>query len=263
MNEQIKKLKTVLLNRNTIMILGVIAGVIVLWLAYTIVLGKAVDPQRVPVAVRDITAGTIITRDDITYVEVNPEVLKKAKVITSSSALIDYYVANGTSIPAGAMFYKDQVVEKSVLIERDVELAPKGYYIYRLKVDNNVTYANSIYPGDKIDLWLKTTVEGSLVYEEFIKSIDVLSVKDASGRNVFDTAEAGTPAWISFAVPREMFEYLKRVEYISSMQLFPVPRNRLYTEEGAETEYSNTRLLDYINSLTRPVSGGSNEDTQE
>lgn len=270
MNGFVEKLKKALLNRNTVTILGVIAGVIVLWVAYTITLGKAVDPQRIPVAARDIPAGTMITKEDITYVEINNDVLKKAKVITRANLLINYYVNNGTSISKGAMFYQDQVVEKSKLIERDIELAPEGYYIYRLKVDNTSTYANSIYPGDKIDLWLKATVDGSTVYEEFIKSIDVLSVKDASGQDVFATFESKTPAWLSFAIPREMFEYLKKIEYISGMQLYPVPRNRMYTVDGAETEYSNQRLKTYIDSLYRPVNPneptnntGGNENTNE
>lgn len=249
MNNIILKIKNIFLNRNTVTILGVIAGVIVLWFAYTITLNKAIDPKRVPVASKDITAGTIITKDDIEYVEINADVLKKARVITSSAALIGKYVNNGTSIAKGAMFYQDQVVPKSDLVERELETIPKGYTMYWLKVDNTSTYANSIYPGDKIDLWLKANVEGSLVYEEFITSIEVLSVKDSSSQNVFDVSGSRTPNWLAFAVPVEIWTYLKNIETLSGLQLFPVPKNKMYTVENAPTEISNLQLKYYIDSL--------------
>ena len=52
-----EKIKKLLLNRNTVTILGVLAGVIALWFAYSITLDKAVKQTRVHVAVKDITAG--------------------------------------------------------------------------------------------------------------------------------------------------------------------------------------------------------------
>lgn len=249
MNNLIAKLKTTLLNRNTVTILGVIAGVIVLWFAYTITLNKAINPRTVPVAAKDITAGTVITKDDIEYIEINNDVLKKARVITSSGSLIGKYVNNGTSIAKGAMFYQDQVVAKENLVERELETIPEGYMMHWLKVDNTSTYANSIYPGDKIDLWLKATIDGSSVYEEFITSIEVLSVKDSNGKNVFDANNTRTPNWLAFAVPLEIWKYLENIGDLSGLQLFPVPKNKTYTTEGAPTEISNLQLRYYVDSL--------------
>lgn len=119
MSNFFEKIRKIFLNKNTVTILAVVAGVIVLWVVYSITLDKAVKPQRVPVATKDLTAGTIITKDDIEYVEVNSDVLKKASVITNSSQLIGYYVTNNTSIVHGSMFYKSEVVTKDKLIERD------------------------------------------------------------------------------------------------------------------------------------------------
>ena len=112
MNNILAKIKNLFLNRNTVTILGVIAGVIALWFAYSITLDKAVKPQKVPVAAKDLTAGTIITKEDIEYVEVNSDVLKKASVVTSSSQLIGYYVTNNTSVVRGSMFYKKSSCNK-------------------------------------------------------------------------------------------------------------------------------------------------------
>lgn len=246
MSSFFEKIRKIFLNKNTVTILAVVAGVIVLWVVYSITLDKAVKPQRVPVATKDLTAGTIITKDDIEYVEVNSDVLKKASVITNSSQLIGYYVTNNTSIVRGSMFYKSEVVTKDKLIERDLETIPKGYRLYWLKVDNTTTYANSIYPGDKIDLWLKTKFEGKYVYEEFITNIEVLSVKDSKGQNVFDVTSGRTPAWLLFAVKTDMYRYLKLTENISGMSLVPVPKNNLVNPDVGSTEYSSQELIDLL-----------------
>ena len=196
------------------------------------------------------SAGTLITKDDIEYVDINKDVLKKAKIITSASQLINYYVTNNTAISKGAMFYSSQVVTKDKLIERDLELIPENYKIYWLSVDNTTTYANSIYPGDKIDLWLLTKVNDKYVYEQFISNIEVLSVKDSRGQNVFDVNSGRTPAVLAFAVPNDMFVYLSKVEFLSGMKLYPVPINKNNTDKDAKTEITNQDLQTLIDSMS-------------
>ena len=257
-----EKIKKLLLNRNTVTILGVLAGVIALWFAYSITLDKAVKPTRVPVAVKDIPAGSIITKDDIEYVDINRDVLKKASIITSSSQLINYYVNNNTSVTKGSMFYTSQVVKKDELIDRDLEIIPENYKIYWLSVDNTTTYANSIYPGDKIDLWLLTNVENNYVYEPFITNIEVLSVKDSKGQNVFDVNSGRTPAVLAFAVPNDIFVYLSKVGFLSGMSLYPVPINKNNADKDATTEISNKELQTLIDSksiITNPDNTENNE----
>lgn len=257
-----EKIKKLLLNRNTVTILGVLAGVIALWFAYSITLDKAVKPTKVPVAVKDIPAGSIITKDDIEYVDINRDVLKKASIITSSSQLINYYVNNNTSVTKGSMFYTSQVVKKDELIDRDLEIIPENYKIYWLSVDNTTTYANSIYPGDKIDLWLLTKVENNYVYEPFITNIEVLSVKDSKGQNVFDVNSGRTPAVLAFAVPNDIFIYLSKVGFLSGMKLYPVPINKNNADKDATTEISNKELQTLIDSksiITNPDNTENNE----
>lgn len=257
-----EKIKKLLLNRNTVTILGVLAGVIALWFAYSITLDKAVKPTRVPVAVKDIPAGSIITKDDIEYVDINRDVLKKASIITSSSQLINYYVNNNTSVTKGSMFYTSQVVKKDELIDRDLEIIPENYKIYWLSVDNTTTYANSIYPGDKIDLWLLTKVENNYVYEPFITNIEVLSVKDSKGQNVFDVNSGRTPAVLAFAVPNDIFVYLSKVGFLSGMSLYPVPINKNNADKDVTTEISNKELQTLIDSksiITNPDNTENNE----
>lgn len=248
MGSIITNIKNILLNRNMVTILAVLAGVILLWFFYNMTLENAVNPQRVPVAARTLTAKEEITEEDIEYVEVSGDILHEASIITNSNQLRGYYVKNETSITEGAMFYSEQVVKRSELKEREQEDLPEGYTLYQLAVNNNTTYANSIYPGDKIDLWLRVDNGGTIIYDEFINSIEVIAVKNASGENIFDADGSGEPAWLLFAVNFEMFEYLNLIEDISGMYIYPVPRNELYTTEGAAVDYSNDNLKRLIDS---------------
>lgn len=251
----LNSIRKIFLNRNTVTILAVIAGVIVLWFFYNMTLNNAINPIRVPVATREILATELITAEDIEYVEVNKSFLNNANnILTSSSQIINYYVNNGTSIPQGAMFYKNQVTTREEVSKTDFDNIPDGYTIYWLQVDNKSTYANSIYPGDKIDLWItgNDPQTRTIIYDEFINSIDVLEVKDSDGLNVFDDAENRTPAWLSFAVTDEMNTYLRVLER-SNFDIIPVPRNKMYTVAGKEVSYSNDNLTKLVESLYQPV----------
>lgn len=251
----LNSIRKIFLNRNTVTILAVIAGVIVLWFFYNMTLNNAINPIRVPVATREILATELITAEDIEYIEVNKSFLNNANnILTSSSQIINYYVNNGTSIPQGAMFYKNQVTTREEVSKTDFDNIPDGYTIYWLQVDNKSTYANSIYPGDKIDLWItgNDPQTRTIIYDEFINSMDVLEVKDSDGLNVFDDAENRTPAWLSFAVTDEMNTYLRVLER-SNFDIIPVPRNKMYTVAGKEVSYSNDNLTKLVESLYQPV----------
>ena len=171
-------------------------------------------------------------------------------IYKSATNLVGKYVSTGTSIPKGGMFYTAQVVEKKELPNAIFDEIPEGYTIYQLKVDNTTTYANSIYPGDKIDLWLKTTENGILVFGEFISNIEVLGVRDNNGQNVFDVTSGRTPAWLLFAVKTDMYRYLKLAESISGMSVIPVPKNNLVNPDVGSTEYSSQELIDILDRET-------------
>lgn len=245
--------KRFLSNKNTVTILGVIIGVIVLWGFYNYRLNKAVSPVLVPYAVNPIEAATLIEADDIGYVEVNSKFLSGIEIVTNSKDLEGKYITVGTSIPAGGLFYKSQVVEKEELPNTVFDNIPKGYTIFSLAVDNQKTYGNSIYPGDRIDLYVKVRDDNARIWwGNFIESIEVLAVRDHSGKNVFDSAE-GEPAALLFAVPDNMFNLLMQASFISEFEVFPVPRNKEYTSEAGETEIKSDEIKNYILAKTITV----------
>ena len=88
MGNILKNIKNALLNRNTVTILAVLAGVVVLWFFYNMTVNNAINPQRVPVATRNITAKEMITSEDFEYVEINSGFLESANIITNASQLV-------------------------------------------------------------------------------------------------------------------------------------------------------------------------------
>lgn len=246
MGSLINTFKRFFTNRTTVTILGVVAGVLVLFFFYMYRVNNAVNPREVPIATRTIAATEEITKDDIEIVEIGSSFLSNADVYTSANDLVGKYVNTGTSIPKGGLFYTSQIVEKEELPNSIFDEIPDGYTIYQLKVNNDSTYANSIYPGDRIDLWMTTTQDGLIYYGEFIRSIEVLAVRDSSGENVFDVTSGRTPAWLLFAVPTDMYRYLKVAEFISSISITPVLRNTNYNSEVGSTEITNDVLLQMI-----------------
>ena len=109
--------------------------------------------------------------------------------------MIDKYVNFGTPVPEGSFFYNEQVVEKKELNDSAFDDIPDGYTVFLLPVTAESTYANSIFPGDYIDLYMKGTSEdGLLIFGRLIKQIEVLAVRDNAGKNVFANKVASLDA---------------------------------------------------------------------
>ena len=247
----VKTFKKFFTNKTTVTIVGIVASIGVLVGFYIYRVNTAINPTKVPVAKRDLKATEQITEADIEYVKINKKFLNKKDVITAANvnALINKYVSVGTSIPKGGMFYASQVVEKKELPNAIFDEIPDGYTIYQLRVNNEKTFANSIYPGDVIDLYLSTTDSGKLVYGKFITNIKVLAVRDSAGNNVFDVTSGRTPAWLLFAVETSMYRYLKIAEF-AGIEIIPNPSNNFMSEDVGSTEYSNAEIKTLIDKVS-------------
>ena len=106
MGNIITTVKRFLGNKNTVTILGVILGIVVLYIGYNYRVKQATTPVTVPYAKEEISSRTLITSDMIGYMEVSSSVVNESpNMITNASELINNYVAFGTTIPANSLFY--------------------------------------------------------------------------------------------------------------------------------------------------------------
>lgn len=251
-------LKKFLSNKNTVTIICVIAGILVLYIGYTWRVNSATNPTTIPYAKTALTSRHVITTDDIGYMEVSSSVLSKsANMIRNANQLIGKEVMYGTTIPQNSFFYTETVVSPENQPDSAIADIPNGYTLFDLPVDLHTTYGNSIYPGNYIDLWFKGTNDyNRLMYTNLISSIKVLDVRDSAGKSVFETAaESRTPADLLFAVPDDMYSLLSKARSLSgyNIEIIPVPRNKNYTANPGETEVASEYVKDFILSKTEVI----------
>ena len=268
MGNIVTTIKRFISNKNTITILGVLLGIVVLYIGYNYRVDQAIDTVMVPYARQTITATSEITQEMINTTEVLRTIVSSNdNLITQTSQLINnsdpVCVAYGTSIPEGAFFYSEQTIECNRLSKTVTQNIPDGYTLFTMSVNIHTTYGNSMYPGDYIDLYVRMNgTDNRIVFGKLIESIEILDVRDSQGNSVFLTSQTATPSELLFAVPDDLFWLLSVSTQISSLELVPVPRNASYTSNPGETSVSSEYLRNLIRSYAQEIpdqttSGGS------
>ncbi len=270
--------KRFLSNKNTVTILGVLAGIIVLYLGYNYRVNNAIDTQAVPYAKDNIPATTKITQDKISTTEVLRSMIKTNSIIANSNEVVGTNnnakcAAIGSSIPKGSFFYSGQVVDCNSIQKNVLQNMPDGYKIVSLKVDLLSTYGNSMFPGDYIDLYVKSKdSENRLIYGEFITKLPILDVRDSASNSLFySNVSSGQPAILLFAVPNfdkdekdlNLYLLLSKAIMLGNgvVELVPVPGNRNYTTTVGETKVTSQQIKDLIIDKTSTIGNDQVKDT--
>ncbi len=246
-------LKRFFSNKNTVTIILIIVGTVLLWFCYNWRVKSAVSTTYVCYATETIPARTKITSDMISTVKVLSSQVS-SNMITNCSQIEGKMTSYATEIPENGFFYDISVMEEKDMPDSAFDDIPDGYMIYNLGVTFQSTYGNAVFPEDYIDLFLRTQDEsGQLVYGKFIQSIKVLGVKDSEGRNVFETTvEHREPSQLLFAVPEDLYLLLKKAEYLG-IELVIVPKNNAYTTTKGETLISSGWLKELILNQTAVI----------
>lgn len=227
-------LKKILKNKSLVTIIAGIVCLAILFFAYRYRVNTAIRAVTIPVAAVEIPARTEITEDKIKTIKVASAMLS-SNVITNKKNIIGKYVDYNTFIPEGGLFYTSSVVNWSSMPDSAWSNIPEGNTIVSLSVNSKTTFGNSIFPGDKIDLYYKTNVSKSgntyLVLGKLIEGIEVLAVKDSSGKHIFKKGpEQTSAAALIFSVPEDYHLLLKKALYLDG-EIIPVPRNATYDKE--------------------------------
>lgn len=235
--------KKFLSNKNTITILGVLVGVVVLYLGYNWRVNKSIQPITVPICTATLISGTKITEDYISYVSIPKDTINAmGNLVTNVNEISGKLVSYDSKIPQNGFFFSENLISEEEMPDSLFSKIQDGYTIYNLKVNNDKALGNSIFPGDNIDLYMKSEEDGLLVYGRFIKSIEVLAVKDSDGKNVFDDKEnPSEAAFLLFAVPEKLFLLLKKAEHLG-IEIEPIVRNDSYTDTASPTELKSDEL---------------------
>lgn len=267
MNNLLESVKRFTKNKNTVTIIGVIAILVLLYIGYSMQIRNAVEPVSVPVATETIQPRTEITDDMVQIIDM-PNISVGGNVITSKGAIVGKYSNVNSVIPEGSMFYTDTVIEKDKLPDASFTKVKTGEVVYNFPVDMESTYGNSIFPGNKIDIYMKVGdgAEEKVMIGKLIGNIEVLAVKDSSGKAVFEnTEEERTPAMLLFGLSEEYWLLLRKASFLSSqgVEIFPVPQQTGKVDTTGATEVSTQQLADYINahSVDIPVATADTNTT--
>ena len=127
-------------------------------------------------------------------------------------------------------------------------------------------YANTIFPGDKIDIYVRYREDGSgdtPIYGPLYTAVTVLAVKDQNGNHIFKKSPDQQQATaLIFALDHTnkdgegnkflMFE--KALKIFGPDSIIPVPRNQKYTnDEEKSILVGSAQIINYINEIAPDV----------
>ena len=263
MNNLSNSLKKFVSNKNTVTILGIVLCIAVLFIGYNYRISQEVKPVRVPYANQTIQPKTAITSDMISYMNV-PDSFLVGSYYSSSEQIIGKYSNYNTMIAEGSLFYTDLLVDEGTLPDSSFKNVPDNYTLINYGVDMTTTYANSMMPESYINIYFKATDDdGTIMFGRFISNIEILDVKDSSGRHVFENSEeARTPAYMLFALPEDMHLLFRKALYLSSeysVELLLIPNTASYNEafdpdaEENVVQVSSEDIKEWIEERTEMV----------
>ncbi len=263
MSNLITGIKKFLSNRNTVTVVGVLLGVLVLYIGYNMRVNQAITPISVPYATVTINPKTQITSDMIGMMQIPRSMVQNSSIYLTASEVVNKYSNFDSVIPAGSLFYRRAVVEKSALPDSLIrEDYPDGYVLVNMTLNMTLSYGNQIIPGNYVDIYLKAinnldenvaNQKDTIMVGKLIENVKVLAVLDGNGQNVFDNVEEErTPAMMIFAVPEEYHILLRKTMYLRTYDatLLPVPTRESLKEQPGEVRISSEELRDWINNVT-------------
>ena len=237
-------------NKNTVTVLGVIICFIVLIIGYNVRINQKTELVKVYYANQTIQPKTKITDDMISSANV-PTSFLVGSYYTNYNDIVGKYSNYNTVIASGSLFYNELLIEEENLPDSVFYNVPEGEVVVSFPVNTVSTYGNSIMPNNLINVYVKMIDDsGKIIYGRFIDNINVLAVKDSSGKNVFEsTEEERTPAFIYFSLVEPKYLLFSSLNYIETndIEVIIVPNTIKYTpEDKTAVEVTSDYITNFI-----------------
>ncbi len=264
MNNLSASLKKFLGNKNTVTILGVLLCIVILVIGYNKTINSKIKLTTVPYALETIQPKTLIKSEMIGTMSVPEAFIKVGEYYRNANDIIGKYSNYNTVIAKGSLFYKDLVTEEKYLPDSYMYNVPSGSTVVNYPVNMSTTYANSMMPGDYINIYFKAILpaeesenkKDTIMFGKFLSNIEILAVKDSKGQHVFEnTEDVRTPSYMLFAVKEEQHLLLRKALYLQnkySVEILLVP-NTEELPEDTEVNINSTDITKFINDRTELV----------
>ena len=248
-----KSLNKFLKNKNTVTILGVIACVAILFIGYNMRINQKTALVTVYYANQTIQPKTLITEDMVSRTQV-PASFILGSYYKNYDDIVGKYSNYNTMIAEGSLFYYDLVIDEANLPDAVLYDVNEGEKLISMPVNMTTTYGNSIMPGNKVDIYVKLLDGGKVVYGEYFNNVEILGVKDANGRNVFENSgETRTPAFAYFSLPEAKYLLYKSMDFLkgynsgAEIEIVLVPNTKKYeSADPTATEVASSFLYDFV-----------------
>ena len=281
MNKNGNALKRFLTNKNTVTILGVLIGALVLIFGYNYRVNSQISQVTILVAKQDIQPRTQITESMVETVSIARALYDKmmdsygqgVSVLTSVSDLRGF--ENGAFsninalIPKGtALIRNTNVVDESKIPSSVLKKVNKGEVPYAYRINQEDTYGNAIMPDTYVDVYMKySNSEGKVVFGKFLTNVKVLAALDSNYQDVFEnTSENRTTSMLFLSVTEEYHLLLRKASYLS-IDLVTVPVTESVIDEDYEgtLRVTSSELRKYIedNTVNVTLDQLPEEDTPE
>ena len=264
MNNLSASIKKFMGNKNTVTILGVLLCIVILIVGYNRTINSQIKLSTVPYALQTIQPKTLITSNMVGTMSVPQAFIRVGEYYRNVEDIVGKYSNYNTMIAQGSLFYKDLLTEQKYLPDSYRYSIPKGSTVINYPVNMSTTYANSMMPGNYINIYFKAILPASeseegkdtIMFGKFISNIEIIAVKDASGRHVFEsTEETRVPAYMLFAVKEEQHLLIRKALYLQnkySVELLLVPNTEELSEE-AEVILNSADITKFITDRTELV----------
>ena len=244
--------KKFLQNKNTVTILGVLACLIILYAGYTMRINQKTALVDVYYAKQTIQPKTLITEDMIGKTSV-PESFILGTFYRNYNDIVGKYSNYNTVIAEGSLFYSDLLIEEENLPDAMFYDVNEGERIVSFPVTTESTYGNSIMPSNKVDIYVKLVEDNKVIYGQYFEKVEILAVKDSSGKNVFESSdEVRTPSYVYFSLEEAKYLLFSSLEYIqdyysvNDIEIVLVPNTvEFKADEVTATEVTSDYLYDF------------------
>ncbi len=248
-----KGLSKFLKNKNTVTILGVLACLVILFVGYNARINQKTALRTVYYANQTIQPKTLITEEMVSRTQV-PESFILGQYFKDYDDIVGKYSNYNTMIAEGSLFYYDLLIDESSLPDAVLYDINEGERLVSFPVDTTTTYGNSIMPGNNVDVYVKLIDGNKVVYGEYFDNVEILGVKDSSGRNVFEnTEEDRTPAFVYFSLPESKYLLFTSMNYLidyntnAEIEISLVPNTQKFdAKDTTATEVTSSYLYEYV-----------------
>ena len=208
------------INKKTIVLLGVIAGIAVIVGGYYYRTQILTGPVEVLIAKDTIKGETQIDVNMFIRIKMNSADLKaltkaaggsESMIYKASEAnsLIGKYVKISATIPKNGLFYKDIIVSEEEMPNYIWHEIEDDQTIFKMDVTALDADYNSIKPGQNVAIYSKyVDAVGTLIQECYIGSAKVYSVRDKSLNDISDKKYSGAAETMYFVVSNHYYQYL-------------------------------------------------------